>query len=233
MCGRYVPPDVAALERAFHLGRAEWGGWVQHFNVAPTSLVPMVYSPAGEESVGALARWGLIPSWWKQDALPSFTFNARSEEAAEKPTWRQGLRSARCLMPAAGWYEWNEHEQVRSATGRKVNRPYFIYCPAAPVVAIAGLWSVWRAPDGVDVLSCALLTKAAAPSISGIHHRMPVVLAEVDYPAWLSPRTSAEQVSQLVAGARQDFAGHPVSTQVNNTRNDSPELVEDVRRLAR
>lgn len=217
------------MERAFGLGRANWASWVQRFNVAPTSTVPIVYSPEGGEREGALARWGLIPAWWKKDALPTLSFNSRSEEAAGKPMWRQGLRSARCLMPACGWYEWNEHEAAIGAAGRTIKQPYFIHCPAAPVVAIAGLWSVWRAPDGADVLSCALLTKQAASSISGIHHRMPVVLATHDQAAWLSPDASPEQVAAMIGGAREDFAGHPVSTRVNNVRNDSPDLIDDVR----
>lgn len=227
MCGRYVAPDEASLERHYHLGRHNWSGWVARWNLGPTMRVPIVFAPQGEP-VGELARWGLIPAWWSKEALPTLSFNARSEEAAAKPMWRQGLRSARCLMPARGWYEWNEHEPVRTVTGRKANQPYYFHSPDSDVVSIAGLWSTWRGPDGADVLSCALLTREAAPGIAGIHHRMPVVLAPAAYAAWLAPQTPAAEVAALIAGSRGDFIAHRVSTRVNGTREDRPELIDEV-----
>ena len=171
MCGRYVAPDQAAIEREWYIGRQNWHGWVMPAsNIAPTSLVPIVLP--GEDGDYELmgARWGLIPSWWKKDKPPSLTFSARSEEAAIKPTWRQSLRSQSCLMPALGWYEGNEREQVRSASGRKVNRPYNIHRPSPAIIAFAGLWSVWERPNSSPVQSCALMSKAAAPRINAIHH---------------------------------------------------------------
>ena len=227
MCGRYVAPGEAALERHYHLGRHNWSGWIARWNVGPTVRVPIVYAPQGEP-VGDLARWGLIPSWWSRDTLPALSFNARSEEAAGKPMWRQGMRAARCLMPAQGWYEWNEREPVRTASGRRANQPYYFHCPDEEVVSIAGLWSVWRAPDGADVLSCALLTREAAPAIASIHHRMPVVLAPSAYADWLAPRTSPAEVAAMIAGSRADIVAHRVSTRVNSTRDDTPELIEAV-----
>ncbi|MDP2346344.1 MAG: SOS response-associated peptidase family protein, partial [Gammaproteobacteria bacterium] len=85
--------------------------------------------------------------------------NARSEEAAGKPTWRQSMRSMRCLMPARGWYEWCESEPVRSESGRTVRQPYFICDPAQEVIAFAGLWSVWERPGASPIISCALLSR--------------------------------------------------------------------------
>ena len=225
MCGRYVSPDQAAIEREWHIGRHNWDGWVlPRFNVAPTSLVPIILSgEAGDyELLGA--RGDLIPSWWKKDKPPALTFNARSEEAAMKPTWRQSVQSKRCLMPARGWYGSNEREQVESASGRKVNRPYYICSPSSEVIAFAGLWSVWERPDAPSMLTCALMSKAAAPSITAIHHRMPVVLAPAQYDAWLDPATSANEVAALIA--REDFDGHAVSTRVNKPSEDDAGLIE-------
>lgn len=111
---------------------------MEHYNVPPTKTVPMVV----QSREGALrllpACWGLIPSWW----LPSLTSNASSEEAAEKSTSRGSLRSMCCLMPAMGCYEWCEHEQTRSITGRKVYEPYYIHSLIDPVIAIAGSWLI-------------------------------------------------------------------------------------------
>lgn len=229
MCGRYVPPDEAAMERSWRIDRRNWPGWITpRFNVVPTTIVPIIR----RASDGAIelqgARWGLIPSWWKKETPPTLTFNARSEDAAEKPTWRQSLRSMRCLMPARGWYEWNEHQAVRSASGRLVKQPYFISCPASEIIAFAALWSVWRRPGAEPVLSCALLSKNAAPAIANIHRRMPVVLAPGNYAAWLDAATTPEELARLIATARQDFAAYPVSPRVGDSRNDSADLLQEV-----
>ena len=87
-------------------------------------------------------------------------------------------------MPARGWYEWNEKELVRSNSGRQVKQPYYICAPNAEAIAFAGLWAVWTGQECTQVLSCALLSKAAAPGIVHIHDRMPVVLKPHPAPAW-------------------------------------------------
>lgn len=228
MCGRYVTPDDRAMESYFHPGRHHWKAWINRYNVGPSMPVPIVYMPHGEV-LGDIARWGLIPTWWKKDAPPTMTFNARSEEAASKPTWRQSMKALRCLMPAKGWYEWNENEPVTTRSGRKGHQPYYFHSPGNEVVAIAGLWSLWQAPNGSAMLSCALLTKeAAGAQISEIHHRMPVVLDPMQFEAWLSPESSATEVVAMIARSRSDFVAHRVSTKVNNVRNESPDLIEEV-----
>jgi putative SOS response-associated peptidase YedK len=227
MCGRYLTPNEQALERVFHVGRHNWQGVETRYNVAPTTQVPVVLSIEGE-LIGDTARWGLIPTWWKKDTLPTLSFNARSEEAAQKPMWRQSLRAQRCLMPALGWYEWNEHETVPTTRGRSSHQPYFFFDADEPVLTIAGLWSLWRTPAGNDVLSCALLTKEVtdAPELAAIHHRMPVLLRPDEHAAWLAPDTDAGTVQQLIHDSRRNFATRRVSTRVNSVRNEAPDLIE-------
>ncbi|WP_271408799.1 SOS response-associated peptidase [Pseudomonas sp. Q1-7] len=226
MCGRYVSPSERAIEDYWHIGARQSGRWVQCFNVAPTTQVPMLrLDPLGTLEL-LPARWGLIPSWWKDLKPPGMAFNARSEEAAAKPLWRQSLRGQRCLLPARGWYEWHPHQQVRNAGGRLVHQPYYLYSPNDPMLAIAALWASWNAPDGRTITSCALLTREAAPSISTLHPRMPVILAPAQFDRWLSPATPGDQVQQAIAQARGDFAGHPVSTRVNDAHNDDEALIE-------
>jgi putative SOS response-associated peptidase YedK len=229
MCGRYVSPEEAAIVRFWHIGRHNQPKlFSSNFNVAPTMQVPIILLAADGAIELVSARWGLIPGWWKKPVPPSLTFNARSEEAAKKPTWRQSLKTTRCLMPARGWYEWNQTEHVRSESGRQVNQPYFIYSPNEEVVAFAAMWSIWQRPEAEPVMSCALLTKEAAPSIANIHQRMPVVLAPQQYSAWLASTTTAQEVGELIADSRQDFEGYRISTKVNNVRNNFPELLDEV-----
>lgn len=97
------------------------------------------------------------------------------------------------------------------------------------MIAFAGLWAVWERPGAEPLVSCALLSREAAPGIAHIHHRMPVVLREEDFDAWLSPATTAQQVQGMMVGARGDFRAWPVSTRVNSVRNDGPDLLDEVK----
>jgi putative SOS response-associated peptidase YedK len=223
MCGRYVTPEVAAMERYWHIGRHNWLPFIlPHFNVAPTTQVPIIIFGEDGSLEGHIARWGLIPHWWKRPDPPAATFNARAEEAAEKPTWRDALKSRRCLMPVRGWYEW------RAMPGSSRKQPYFVHAMQDEPLAFAGLWSRWRPADAEPVLSCAVLTKQAAASIADIHHRMPVVLRPEHFNEWLDPATDADRIQEILADARTDLQGYPVSTAVNSTRNNSPELLTQV-----
>ena len=232
MCGRYVVPGENAIEEYWATSfRCGGGRFLPRHNVAPTTQVPMVVrAPDGPREL-RMARWGLIPDWWKKDKPPALSFNARAEEVEQKPMWKTAYRTRRCLMPAQGWYEWNENEPVVGASGRKTNQPYYISCPREKCVAFAGLWSLWEGAGAGEepILSCALLSKAAAPSIAHIHPRMPVVLRPEDAGAWLDPVTPVSECIRLVAEARQDMEGYPVSSRVNHVREDDPALMEKVR----
>jgi putative SOS response-associated peptidase YedK len=230
MCGRYVSPDGVALERRFKIASGDSNRFVQRFNVAPTTIVPVICQHEHGGLALSGARWGLIPHWWKQPKLPTFSFNARSEEAVSKPMWRDAYRRSRCLIPAAGWYEWHEGEIV-DGTGevRAFKRPHFVYDPIDSIVAFAGLMSWWTNPDGERMLTCALLSKAAAPSIASVHDRMPVVLGPEYYEEWTNVgQTNAASVERMIAAAQTEFEHYPVSSRVNNARNDSPELAKRI-----
>ena len=102
MCGRYVSPEQASIERAWQVRKSSGLSFPRRFNVQPTTDVPLLMLDAGELSLVA-ARWGLIPHWWEQDKPPTFTINARLEEAAGKPMWRDPMRPrAACSRPRAG-----------------------------------------------------------------------------------------------------------------------------------
>jgi len=106
-----------------------------------------------------------------------------------------------------------------------LKQPYFIYAPNAEAIAFAALWAVWTGQDGTQVLSCALISKAVAPSIVHIHDRMPLFLKPEHFDTWLDPNTPGPTVQEIIADSRNDFDSYPVSTRVNNTRNDFPELL--------
>ncbi len=223
MCGRYVLPEDEALQ-AF--GPFPGGccrcAFRPRYNVPPTAQVPIVLSaPAGRQLRSA--RWGFIPGWWTKETPPPRTFNARREDVAYRPIWRDAWRAGRCLLPARGWFEWRAGETPRAA-----KQPFFIACPNAPVFAFAGLWALREAPGAEPAASCAVLTKDAAPGLAFIHPRMPVVLKPEQIAAWLDPATPAADLAGLVAAARTDFAAVPVGPRVNDVRNDDAGLLERV-----
>lgn len=234
MCGRYVSPEQAAIERAWHIGRDDGNAFGRRFNVQPTTSVPILLRDRDAELIRLThARWGLIPHWWKQEKPPKATFNARCEEAAVMPMWRQPLQESRCLVPAEGWYEWREVERVDPATGevRKIKQPYFVRLPGGRLFCFAGLRARWRAPgQDAPLQSCAILTAAAAPSIAAIHVRMPLALPDGAHQAWLDPslRDAGKALELARARALTEFEHYPVSTRVNSAKNDDPGLIEAV-----
>lgn len=197
------------------------------FNVAPTSQVPVLLSGPGDGMVLERMRWGLIPSWWKEDKPPTLTFNARSEEAAQKPTWRDSSRHGRCLIPALGWYEWRKVERVDPQNGRsiKAKEPFFIHSPSRPLLAFAGLRAQWRSSQGQLVSSCAILTRGASPELSFLHYRMPVVLPKGLHVPWLSSRTDPKEVDVLLGSALTDMTYYRVGETVNRVGVDEPGLM--------
>lgn len=215
MCGRYVTPASAAIERAWRVDRRTGDPFARRTNVAPTSGVPVLL-PADGLTL-APARWGLVPHWWSAPAPPKLTFNARAEEAAAKPMWKAALRSTRCLVPAEGWYEWRPVERVdpRSGEIRLAKQPWFIRRPDCALFAFAGLYGWWRsAADAEPQLSCTILTTAARAPLLEVHERMPVVLDEQAQARWLaaidSPADAAPLLEVMRAAAASAFESYPI-----------------------
>ena len=226
MCGRYVSPEQAEMERLFHIGRHNGNPFKRRFNVAPTMDVPVLsQAPQANGYVLDAARWTLVPHWWKQDKPPRYTHNARIEEAADKPMWREALRGGRCLMPVEGWYEWQEVQRVDPATGglKAAKQPHFIYQPDRSLACFAALMSSWRQPDGAELLTCAVLTTDAAPSVAGVHERMPVVLHFDAYGEWLDPalQDGRRALDIARAGMQTEFGHHAVSLRINSKADDA------------
>jgi putative SOS response-associated peptidase YedK len=233
MCGRYVSPDSAAIERAFHVGRGNNAPFARRYNVQPTTTVAILRRPRDASAVElAQARWGLIPHWWKDEAPPKFTFNARLEEAAGKPMWREPLRHARCLVPAEGWYEWRAIASVdpRSHKSKIVKQPHYIRRADSKPFCFAGLLSFWTPQEGgLTQMSCSILTRAATGPVAEVHERMPVALDDAALEHWLDPQLAdAARVNALIGAhaLSAEFSHFEVSTRVNNSRSEGAQLIE-------
>ena len=178
------------------------------YNIAPSAPVPVVRLGSAKET--ALCHWGFIPHWVKEPVLKPI--NARAETLTDKPYFRDAFRRRRCLVPANGYYEWC------AAPGGK--QPYFIRMAGAELISFAGLWSSWQGPDG-PVESCVIITKAAQEELLDIHDRMPVIIEPDNYDAWLD--VGGQDLLRPSAG---EMEAYPVSSRVNNPRNQGEALIQ-------
>ncbi len=167
-----------------------------------------------------LLRWGLIPSWAKDSKIGAHCINAKAETVAEKPAFRMAFKERRCLVLADGFYEW----QMQG----KRKQPMWIGLKAKTPFAFAGLWEYWQPPEGALLETCTIITTEANAFMQPIHTRMPVILAPSSYDQWLDPGFA--DVAALTAFLRpcpnEDLMAYPVSTLVNNPRNDVRQCLE-------
>ncbi|MGB5082575.1 MAG: SOS response-associated peptidase [Burkholderiales bacterium] len=234
MCGRFVSPEEAAIERAFHLGRrSRPNPFVRRFNVFPTDTIALLRRPSDAEELElAAGRWGLVPHWWKEAKPPRSSHIARVEEASGKPMWRDAWARARCLVPAEGWYEWQAVERADPASGeiKRAKQPYFIRRADGELCCFAGLMSYRKEPGtGGALRSCAIVTIKAEGPLAAIHERSPLVLPESAHADWLDRKLTDPREVNAVAAARvppDEFTPWKVRQLINNTRLDGPELIE-------
>jgi putative SOS response-associated peptidase YedK len=181
-------------------------------------------------------RWGLVPSWAKDRSVGNRMINARAETLLDKPAYRRAAVARRCLVPADGWYEWQQSPTERDARGKPRKQPFFMHSVSGAPVALAGVYELWRDrgqhPDepGNWLATYAVVTTAAEPGLTAIHDRMPLVLPPDRWDAWLDPDVQdPDAVRALlqppVAGR---FLATPVRTLVNAPANNGPELLEPV-----
>lgn len=194
MCGRYmITSGFEAMARLFEAELGALGPEAPRLNVSPTEQVPVVLSHDGARSI-ELMRWGFVPQWYKSPTGGPLLINARSEKIAERPAFKDAIRTSRCLLPANGFYEWQ---------GEKGDRLPWVVRPAdGGLVAFAGLWRAWRGPNGM-VPSVAILTCPANAGLRPIHERMPVLIEPEDHALWLGERgLGAARLLEPAAEAR-------------------------------
>jgi putative SOS response-associated peptidase YedK len=220
MCGRYVSPDDASIEREFNLVHTEWQ-FPSSFNVAPTQEVPVVRVRYGQRE-GRLLRWGLIPYFAGGVAPKYSTINARMETiqtaASYRGPWKRGQR---CLVVAQGFYEW------QTQADGKTRVPYYIHLNDQDIFAFAGLWDSSRTAAGEIIESCVHITLPANRLLGEIHntqHRMPAILAKEDRESWLAGSVD-EAWSALKPYSDEHMVAWPVRRRVNKPENNDAELI--------
>jgi len=235
MCGRYANSSTSStLNQVFEADLITIDGDLEpDFNLAPTKSAPVVIGRRGEHADApgrrelTVARWGLIPSWAKDRSIGNRLVNARAETLAERPSFRRAFASRRTLVPADGYYEWYAGEP--DAKGKPRKQPFFIRPKDGSVMAMAGLHEFWKDPSTDEwVLSFTIITTTAEDAVGHIHERMPLMVAPDAWDAWLdpAPRPAGELLELLTPAAPGLLDAYPVSTAVNNVRNNGPELLD-------
>lgn len=184
------------------------------YNIAPSQDVLAVRLMEGKRELYKL-RWGLIPSWAKDAKIAYSTINARADTVATKPAFRSAYKKRRCLIPTDGYYEW-----LRVG---KEKQPYLYEVDGGELFAFAGLWESWNDPQGETVESFTIITTDANELAKKVHDRMPVIIDPDDYGEWLA----CEEIP-LIPFPPERMTCRPVSTYVNNARNEGPQCTEPV-----
>lgn len=237
MCGRFVaassPALVAARFAVDEVDASVGSDFEPDYNVSPRRAVLAVRERDGRRVLSRL-RWGLVPPWARDVSVGDRMINARAEGLAMKAAYKRAFRAKRCLVPADGFYEWKAREAESGARRRK--QPYFVRRRDGEPLAFAGLWEVWKVPDDADptlggddgwLRSCVIITTDANELLAPIHDRMPVILPESAWSRWLDPHEQDVDAlgALLVPAPSELLEAYPVSTRVNNARNNGPDLV--------
>ena len=219
MCGRFTlrtpAQEIAALFQVDQVVDLPL-----RFNIAPTQSVAVVRCQENTTARElAMLHWGLIPAWAKDAKIGNRMINARSETAATKPSFRSAFRRRRCLIPADGFYEWQQTPDGK--------QPFYIRLSNDQPFGFAGLWERWDRGDE-PIQSCTILTTEANEKLRPLHDRMPVIVKPEDYARWLDPQCQrAEELMPLLCPYADDaLVALPVSRVVNSPRNDRPECIQ-------
>jgi putative SOS response-associated peptidase YedK len=205
---------------------------------APTPTADPYDAASGVRRELAVVRWGLVPSWAKDPSIGSRMINARMETVAEKPAFRRAFAKRRCLLPADGYYEWYTPEHGPTGkNGKPLKQPFYIHPADGGVLAMAGLYELWRDPMREDgdpkawLMTATVLTTTAEDAVGMIHDRMPLFVERERWGEWLDPDldgSTRDLTELLVPAAPGRLDAYPVSTAVNAVRNNGPELLEPI-----
>ncbi|MBI4348912.1 MAG: SOS response-associated peptidase [Elusimicrobia bacterium] len=218
MCGRFtVTVGIEALRKRFGFAQPEFD-LRPRYNLAPTQDAPVVTEAEGGRRL-ELYRWGLIPSWAKDAKIGTQMINARSETAAEKPSFRRCFARQRCLVLADGFYEWKS-----VAPGLK--RPMRIVLKTREPFAFAGLWDEWKGPDGRALRTFTILTTEAPAGLRDLHERVPVILEPEREAVWLDPKAAPDRLRLALRPPLEErLEVYPVSPLVNSPKADVEDCI--------
>lgn len=234
MCGRYTHKYTwKQLHKLLQLTTPPIE-FAERYNVSPTQDAPVVRrgGAEGRSEKGRrldMLRWGLIPSWAKDETFGNKAINARAETVATSGAFRDSWRRRRCLVPVSGFYEWKKLD-----AGGKRKQPHYITSSDGEPFMLAGLWTSWKGADARAIETFSIITTTPNALMAKVHDRMPVILGPADWDAWLDSDSGDGGVGGEVESLLRPYPAElmvafPVSSKVNSPRNDGPELIQPVK----
>ncbi|MFO7727414.1 MAG: SOS response-associated peptidase [Desulfonatronovibrio sp.] len=220
MCGRFALYESPEIIKD-HFGLDSIPDLPQNYNIAPgTHIVGVSYY---EHSLSLmLFKWGFIPHWSKDKKTGYKMINARMESVWGKHSFRSAIRYRRCLIPASGFYEWKKTEDSK--------QPYFITVADSSIFAMAGIWETWEDKSSGEIIdSCAILTTEAKGIVKDIHDRMPVIIDREGYQEWLDQMIQSRDKLNIKQVSEDNLEAWPVSSRVNSPKNNSEELIQELK----
>lgn len=213
MCGRFTRNYTwAQLHALYSLSTPPASNLQPRFNICPTTTIDAVIERDGKRELVPM-RWGLIPAWWSKplkEANKLASFNARIETVTTKPFFREAFKRNRCLIPASGYYEWQEVEDGK--------QPHYFTRADGDPVTIAGLWDEWKDRDtGETLRSCTMLIGPPNAMVAEVHDRQPIILERHNFGTWLDAQNG---LSALAPTPDATLVRHAVSRRVNSWRAD-------------
>jgi putative SOS response-associated peptidase YedK len=226
MCGRYALIQTNELAERFTIDDEDFQELADslkpRYNVAPEQIMPVV-TRYNDTNHLELMQWGFMPPWAREprDVMKYNTFNARSEGIFDKALWRRAVRDRRCLVPASGFYEWQQ-----TALGKQ---PYYIHAKESDICAFAGVYRYWEVEQGAKLGTYSILTTTANHALAPIHHRMPVILDPTTEDRWLDPAATPETLQSLLRPYTSGWLDiYAVDKAVNVARLDGATLLNPI-----
>ncbi|MGE6612754.1 SOS response-associated peptidase [Peribacillus sp. NPDC076916] len=222
MCGRFTLfTDIEEIKDRFDIQGSFDEEYQFSYNIAPSQSVLSVINDGARNRLGYL-RWGLIPFWAKDEKVGYKMINARAETIAEKTSFKNAYKKKRCLIIADSFYEWKKTPE------RKI--PMRIKLKNDAPFGMAGIWESWKSPEGLSIYSCSVITTVPNELMTSIHDRMPVILKPEDEKDWLNPSINDPAYLQqyLKSFDSEQMEAFEVSTDVNSTKKNSPNLIQQI-----
>jgi putative SOS response-associated peptidase YedK len=220
MCGRFTQKaERKTIEKEFAVKIDQDKLFRTSYNIAPTQIIGAIRTIEGIREYANL-KWGLIPSWSKDDSFAAKLINARAETLAEKASFRDAYKKRRCLIPATGFYEWK-----KTADGKQ---PHYFFMKEKEAFGFGGLWEEWLDKESGELVeTCTIITTEANEILQPIHERMPVIIGQKDYKNWLDEKeNNPDKLKDFLKPFSADkMSSHTVSKAVNTPTNNSPELI--------
>ena len=221
MCGRFSQTDsLDIIAENFSIDEI-LTNQAPGYNIAPGSNIAAIIIKENRLLLVDF-KWGFVPSWSKSPSIGNKMINARAETITEKPSFKNAIKSRRCLIVASGFYEWEKKENEKL--------PVYIQLKDRSTFGFAGLYETWQSPDGKKLNTCTIITTESNNLLIPIHGRMPVIIPQEDGKRWLSkPESQFPTILQMLKPYPSELMKwHYVSKKVNSPANNSPKCIEPV-----